>query len=286
MNINKRTFLVAIPISLALALAGCGGAPSTGGPNSYPKPTPSSHASPGTTPTPVPTPASNGLSLAAVSSPSYKLSFPGVTASQVPSSYYSAWQAYVAGDYHNTVPSPTYLATTVPSNFTVKNDDPALSQAQANQISQAYLDTAAWYYWGDYYDAPQLISAIGMNGFNSTAFSYLQQGYRIEALNGNAVFPTSITIVPLNSSEQGALQTSNSYAVVATFNTATETGYLISPSGNSQTVVMSGSELASVFIYTGSVQTNNTLGTYLDVVSSTANCSGPGAPECVAAGVS
>ncbi len=286
MNINKRTFLVAIPISLALALAGCGGAASTGGHGSNPKPAPSSHASPGTTPTPAPTPASNGLSLAAVSSASYKPSFPGVTASQVPSSYYTAWQAYVAGDYHNTVPSPTFLATTVPSNFTVKNDDPALTQAQANQIGRAYLDTSAWTYWGYYYGAPQLVSAVGMSGTNSTAFSYLQQGYRIQVTNGNSVFPTQMVIVPLSSTEKSQLQTSTDFALVTVLNTTPQTLYLVNASGQSQTVVESGSELATVFIYTGSVASDNTLGLYFKVVSSTANCSTLGAPECAAAGVS
>lgn len=267
---------------LASTIAACGGGAvvhqhSTGG-KATPKPT--AKASP--------TPSGNGLTLAMVNELNYLVHFPAISCNTLPKNIQQEWLPLISGSSVGMCAPENFVATAVPTNIQVVNDDPAMSQAQANAYGEAYATTMLWIWWAWEYDAPGVLNALGLQGGVATQeLQAMQNGYRVYGnVPGYAVFFNKLYVVPLNSAEQTAMGgATENFALVATSvqHAATVTLRLNSSQAPHATTVPAGTPSVS----SGTITANPVLGKVFSLTNSFANCTtGATAGICAAAGVS
>jgi hypothetical protein len=272
---GKRGLTAVIAVIGMGLIAGCGTTPAT-----YHKPTPKPSASTSAK-------TSKGLTLAEASSASYKVSFPLVNCSTLSAAAQAAWAPIEIGSQINQCAPTDFLTQDVPQHVTVTNEDPSISQAKANAYGQALVNTSAWDTWAEYADAPALLTALGQNtGDNAPVYEALASGFReLGSMTGNSVYPNSITLVPLSSTDQTILgDTKVNFALVVTYvqKSYTDTGQF-----PGQAVKSATAPPATPGIYAGAIVATSVLGAYFQTSSSSENCSsGPSPGICQAAGAS
>jgi hypothetical protein len=266
-----------IIVALGLVAAGCG---STVPVHRHSTPTPLASAK--ATPK-----ASTGLTLAQASSHSYTVSFPLVNCSTLSTAAQAAWGYLMIGSPINECAPASFLAKDIPQHVTVINDDSAISQSKANAYGQALVNSLAWFFFAYHGDDPAILPVLGLStGNNALVYQALASGYRmIGTSQGNAVFPNSITVVPLNSSNQTLLDsTKNTFALVVSYG---QQPFSITGQFSGQAAKTTPNPANTPSIFDGTIVSSVALGNYFQVDTYSDNCaSGPTSGICQAAGVS
>ena len=264
-------------VVLGVAAAGCGSI-------SPVQTHPTSKASPSAVAT-----TSAGLTLAEATSPGYVAKFPVVACNTLSATAQAAWTPLLEGSSTGKCAPADFLAKDVPlSSITVVDDDPNISQAQANGYGKVLVTSIAWINWSLYAGAPGVLAAIPFeNGPIAPEYQMVAGGGVVTTpIDGIAAYPEQLTLVPLNSQDQTIMSgASKNFALVAKYGSFTDQ-YLWSYPKSNPPFPVNGSDNTTPAIYDGTTTTNSVLGTYFQVDTYALNCSiGPAAGICQAAGV-
>lgn len=288
---NMKIGLVGLAGALGLIIAGCGASVPV---VHNPKPTSTSKA-PGTKPTPTPTATAtphtvkpSGLTLAEASSHNYQMQFPVVPCNTL-GQLGTAWEnsGLLAGSPVAECPPANFLTKLVPTAVPVKNEDPAITQAQADAYGRALMVTFTWTTWAAYDDTPAMLQSIGQaTGPDAPYLQMILNGVReVGTIQGSAQYPDSITLIPLTSNESSQMADPGAkFALVVQW---THVGYTFQSQypGKPVTTTHVSANAATPGIFDGSTVSSPELGTYFKVASFATNCAtGPVAGICESAG--
>ena len=278
MRLSRKIGFAGLAGALALAVAGCGG---TAAVSHAPKPTPKVSAK---APKPV-----SGLTLAEASSYSYHAVFPVVPCSS-DGAYGQIWESsgLLGGQPISQCPPADFLSKYTPTQgITVKNMDAKISKTQANAIAVAIVNDQSWMEWAQAALAPGIETKLGVSTGGFDLYPTIIQGWRqVGWMNGNGVWPISITIILLTASgDQTMLDPGAPYAVVLQYQDAPCTLTVQKAGQKPYTYVTAAAKVSEPQIYTGHIASSPALGSYFAVASYIANCSsGVGVGLCAQAG--
>ncbi len=283
MNPKSGNWLkIGLGVVLASTLTACGGAAVVRQHSSATKATPKATASVS------PTPSGNGLTLAAVNALNYKVHFPTIPCQTLPNYTQEEWGPLLMGSSVGVCAPPNFIASEVPAHIQVINDDPAISQAQANAYGEAYAVTQAWMWWAYENDALGVLSAVGIQGGSmEQVIRGMQNGYRVYgALPGYVVFFNKMYLVPLNSAGQTAMGgATENFALIETEVQHSSTATI--RMNSSQTPHAVTSPPSPPGIVSGRIANNPVLGQVFVVTNLSDNCTtGATASICAEAGIS
>jgi hypothetical protein len=277
--------LLALALGLAVVIAGCGSTTSVHQNRPQSKPSATAKATPTATPSPH-TVKPSGLTLAEASSHNYQVQFP-VVPSNTLGQLGNAWEnsGLLAGSPVAECPPANFLTKWVPTVVPVKNEDPAITQAQADAYGRALMVTFTWTTWASYADTPAVLQTVGQaTGPDAPYLQMILSGFRgVGTLPGSATYPDSITLIPLTGNESSQMADSGAkFALVVQY---PKVGYSFQSQYPGKPVTTAHASPSPPGIYDGSVVSSPELGTYFKVASFATNCAtGPVAGICESAG--
>lgn len=265
-------------VVLAVAAAGCGSRTPV---ISKPTPSPAASASAKVRS------RSAQLTLAEASSSSFTVQYPLVNCNTLAASDQSAWIPLLAGSTFGKCAPVSVLKKDIPQNVPVTDDDPSMSQAQANRYGEALMVMFFWSNWAAYDGAPGVLTTVHQAaGPDAQYYADVAGGqYASGSVPGYAAWPNQITLVSLNSADIVAMSNpSENFALVVSYSGEPYTSHWTVPGQATKTLTGLTRDPG---IYTGTIASNAVLGTYLQVDTFGDNCSiGPAAGICQAAGAS
>lgn len=277
MRMTKKIGLAGLAGALALAIAGCGGTAVS----HAPKPAPKSSAT-------APRPVSSGLTLVEATSIHFIQKFPLVNCGTLSPAAQAAWAPLLAGSRIGECAPANYVSQDVPTvRINVVNNDPSMTQAQANAYGRALLATLGWISWTGAADTPALMT--DMLGGSQTA-TYVQMldkgGVLVSPTPGIAAWPDRLVIEPLSRADMPIMANpAENWAIVAEFAPYTVKYQYSVPPGVTPPFPLTGTSPNTPSIYTGTLATSPVLGTYLAVDTYGLYCNtGPAAGICGLAG--